>query len=309
MIGRVRAAALVFFSLAAAELARAQDGATVLKTQSLWAIFYQGLEWPAFFILAGSVALFAIITEHFLTIRAAAILPAEQLKSVKSQIERRQYQECLEATRKSNTFFARVMAAALGHARHGFDAMHEAAMEKSSQLSGQMFRKVEYMNLLGNLGPLLGLLGTVYGMILAFGELGQGGGEASTNAGNLARGISLALVNTLLGLMLAVVGLGFFGVCRNRVDGMTVAATVQALDLLEYFRPAAQAAASPPSAAAPRPSGGVRPSAIASAGLPPIPTGLPPKATSHAPAAAPAPAAAQGPPHGSAPAAGGSTPN
>jgi biopolymer transport protein ExbB len=78
-----------------------------------------------------------------------------------------------------------------------------------------MFRKVEYMNIIGNLGPLLGLLGTVYGMIIAFNDLGRGGGEAAGDAGGLARGISLALVNTLLGLGVAIVGLLFFGICRN----------------------------------------------------------------------------------------------
>jgi biopolymer transport protein ExbB len=120
--------------------------------------------------------------------------------------------------------------------------MHEAAMEKSGELSGRMFRKVEFLNIFGNLGPLMGLLGTVWGMIIAFGAMGAGGGEA--DAGGLARGISLALVNTMLGLGLAVMGLGFFGVCRNRVDSLTVAATVEALDLLEYFRPAAQRSSS-----------------------------------------------------------------
>src|SRR5262249_22077864 len=145
-------------------------------------------------------------------------------------------------------YFARTMSAALQHARHGFDAMHEAAIEKSGQLSGQMFRKVEYMNIIGNLGPLLGLLGTVYGMIIAFNDLGRGGGEAAADAGGLARGISLALVNTLLGLGVAIVGLLFFGVCRNRIESLTVQATVQVLDLLEYFRPSAM----PTSASEPR---------------------------------------------------------
>ena len=54
-----------------------------------------------------------------------------------------------------------------------------------AKLSGQMFRKVEYMNIIGNLGPLMGLLGTVYGMIIAFNSLGAGGGTAGTDAGGL----------------------------------------------------------------------------------------------------------------------------
>jgi biopolymer transport protein ExbB len=233
----------------AAALAQA---APATETRSLWGVVLDGIEWPAYFILAGSVATIMLIVEHFIVVRQVTIAPADQVKKAKHLIEKRDFRSCLDRMRKSSTFFARVMTASLEHARHGFDAMHEAATEKSGELSGQMFRKVEYMNIFGNLGPLLGLLGTVYGMIIAFNALGQGGGVAGTDAGGLATGISLALVNTLLGLGLAIVGLGFFGVCRNRVDSLTVQATVQVLDLLEYFRPVP---AAPHGLDAPRPPG------------------------------------------------------
>jgi biopolymer transport protein ExbB len=206
----------------------ASQGASILQ------IFWQGIEIPTYFIVAGSAVVVALVVEHFLTIRSASIAPVEQVRKAKSLIEARNFRECLERMKKSSTFFAQVMAASLLHARHGFDAMHDAGVEKAGELSGRMFRKAEYLNILGNLGPLLGLLGTVWGMIEAFGELGAAGGQAS--AGQLAAGISKALVNTLLGLALAIVGLGFFGLCRNRIDSLTVSATVHALDLLEYFR-------------------------------------------------------------------------
>ncbi len=220
--------------------ALAQTASPVVERQSLLHIFVKGIEWPAYIILVGSVVVIALIVEHFLTIRRITVSPPEQVKQARLMIEERRFRDCLDVLRKSSTFFARVMTAALEHARHGFEAMHEAALEKSGELSGRMFRKVEYLNIIGNLGPLLGLLGTVWGMIIAFGELAGSGGGA--DPGRLARGISLALVNTLLGLSLAIVGIGFFGFCRNRVDSLTVHASVEALDLLEYFRPSSSAA-------------------------------------------------------------------
>ena len=221
----------------------AQNGAT--RVQSNLRVFANGLEGPAYLILLGSLVAIALIVEHFIAVRLLTVAPPEQVKAARRLIERRNFRECWQKMQKSSTFFAKLMTASLKHARHGFDAMHEAALEKSGELSGHMFRKVEYLNILGNLGPLLGLLGTVWGMIKAFGALGSGGGEAGTDAGGLATGISLALVNTLLGLALAIVGLGFFGLCRNRVDSLTTQATVQVLDLLEYFRPAAMPAQTP----------------------------------------------------------------
>lgn len=199
-------------------------------------VIWEGREWPMWFILLGSIVAISLIVEHFITIRRSTICPKDEIQKAKQMIEGRAFRECLDVMQKSRTLFARTMTASLQHARHGFDAMHEAAVEKSGELSGKMFRKVEYLNIIGQLGPLMGLVGTVLGMIVAFQAMGSGGGEAG--AGELAKGISTALANTLLGLSLAVIGIGSFGICRNRIDSFTVEATVEALDLLEYFRPA-----------------------------------------------------------------------
>ncbi len=224
--------AALTLALAAVGPAMAQEAGN--GHQSLLEIFWLGIEIPSYFIVAGSFVVVALIIEHFVAVRRAAVLPAEQVRWAKQQIERRNFRVCLDKLRGSSTYFATVMSAALQHARHGFEAMHEAALEKSGELSGRMYRKAEYLNIIGNLGPLLGLLGTVWGMIEAFGELGASAGQGG---GALAAGISKALVNTLAGLALAILGIGFFGVCRNRIDALTTTATVQALDLLEYFRP------------------------------------------------------------------------
>ena len=266
-IARVVAGTLVV-GLATMASALAQ-GAAGSQQQSLLSIIRQGIEVPSYFILIGSIVTFALIVEHFVTVRLASIAPADQIRRARLQIEGRSFRECVDTLKKSRTFFARVMTAALQHARHGFDAMHEAALEKSGELSGRMFRKAEYLNIIGNLGPLLGLLGTVWGMIEAFGSLGAGGGTAG--AGELAGGISKALVNTLLGLALAIVGIGFFGLCRNRIESLTIAATVQSLDLLEYFRPA-PAVARTAEAPAPKP-------VATAAAAPPAPPASSAKAT------------------------------
>lgn len=248
-----RWAGVAALAMLGASLALAQPPGSA-EHQSLLRIIREGIEVPTYFILLGSVVTIALVIEHFLVVRAASISPEQQIKQARTQIEARKFQECFERLKRSRTFFAHVMTAALQHARHGFDAMHEAAVEKAGELSGRMFRKVEYLNIIGNLGPLLGLLGTVWGMIEAFGSLGAGGGQAG--AGDLAGGISKALVNTLLGLALAIVAIAFFGVCRNRIESLTVAGTVAALDLLEYFRPAPAPGRPPverPASAVPKP--------------------------------------------------------
>lgn len=256
--------AWMFLFATAPAFAQTATAPAAQSTMSMWSVIWSGLGGPGYLVILGSILIVALIVEHFLTVRESTIAPIDQVKRARDLIERRAFRECLDAMKRSSTFFARTMSAALQHARHGFDAMHEAAVEKSGELSGRLYRKVEYLNIIGNLGPLLGLLGTVYGMILAFSDLGRGGGEAGADAGGLARGISLALVNTLLGLGLAIVGLLFFGICRNRIESLTVQGTVQALDLLEYFRPVTSGGAAPTSTTASSPER--RPAGVESAG-------------------------------------------
>lgn len=236
--------------LAAALPALAQDemGVTLERRESFWDTVRRGAELPGVIIGMMSVAAVAFIVEHFISIRRTTMLPADELSRTRTMIEGRRWRECYEQLRGSRTMFAHLMSAGMQHGKHGFDAMHEAVDKTAAAWSSRLFRRVEYLNILGNLGPLMGLLGTVLGMIDAFSQMHASHGAYKTE--DLSRGISLALVNTFLGLGLAIVALGFFGVCRNRVDRWTVEAHAAAIDLLEYFRPGAAPAPSQPAGAA-----------------------------------------------------------
>ncbi|MBE7506754.1 MAG: MotA/TolQ/ExbB proton channel family protein [Planctomycetia bacterium] len=223
--------------------------------RSFLRVLRDGAEWPGVIILALSLAAVTIIIEHFWTIRRSTMSPQHEIENTRQHIEARRFKEAIEAIQGSRTMFADVMSTALRHGRHGFDAMHEAADERGAAWTSRLFRKVDALNVIGNLAPLMGLLGTVLGMIEAFGEMQAAHGAYKPE--NLAGGISLALVNTFLGLAVAIIALGFFGVCRSRVDAMTVAAHAAAIDLLEFFRPVAvgmPASPPPPTSAAAAPS-------------------------------------------------------
>jgi len=110
-------------------------------------------------------------------------------------------------------------------------AMRDAAELAASEQISHWFRKIEPLNVIGNLGPLIGLAGTVWGMVLAFSTLGQAGGQAY--AGELAGGISKALFHTLLGLMLAIPCLVVFGYYRTIVDRHCNRAMVVCSELVE----------------------------------------------------------------------------
>jgi len=229
-------------------VAQAQDAAAErAETESFLKLLYRGAEAPGTLIVIMSIVAVTLVVEHYITIRPSTMAPAAEIEHARAMIEGRRFKECIDQLKTSRTMFAHLMTAALQHGRHGFEAMHEAVEDTAGAWASRLFRKVEYLNILGNLGPLMGLLGTVLGMIRAFSAMQATHGAYKTE--DLAGGISLALVNTFLGLVLAVVALGFFGVCRNRVDRWTVEARAAAMELLEYLRPGA--AVSPPTPAPP----------------------------------------------------------
>lgn len=229
-----------FLMSAAAGLGLAVNEAQAAETsaRSFLEIIRKGAEWPGAIIAALSLAAVTIIIEHFWAIRRATLMPDKQIEATRQLIEGRKFRECMDYLKDERSMFADVLTTALRHGRHGFDAMHEAAEERAAAWSSRLFRKVEYLSTIGHLAPLMGLLGTVLGMIRAFSAMQETQGAYRPE--NLSGGISLALVNTFLGLGVAIIALGFFGVCRSRVDALTVAARAHAMDMLEYFRPMPQ---------------------------------------------------------------------
>ena len=258
-------AALLCLGIASAA-AHAQADALVpgaaVQSQSLMRIVLTSAGWIGYVIGAMSIASVTVIIDHFLRIRRSTMVPEHMVQATRELIEARQFKECIDHVSGGKTMFADVLTVGLRHGRHGFEAMQEAAAERAGAWRSRLFRKVEYLNIIGNLTPLLGLLGTVLGMIQAFAKMHETHGAYGPE--DLAGGISLALVSTFLGLIVAIVSLGFFGICRNRVDSLTVAAHAAVEDLLEYFRPAAvptpltqgpgnQAVRPPPPGAVPSP--------------------------------------------------------
>jgi len=128
-----------------------------------------------------------------------------------------------------------IVHAALNEANHGYAAMERAVEEASEEKTSDMLRRIEWLNLIGNISPMLGLLGTVWGMIRAFMEIVKARGMPPPE--NLAQSIGIALVTTLLGLSVAIPALSVFAVIRNRIDALSSQAIVAAEELIATFRP------------------------------------------------------------------------
>jgi len=207
--------------------------------------YFETLIWPGGgyigLILWGlSVVTLAIIIQFFITIRRGNVIPDLVRQQIRGLFENKQYREAIEATATEPSMVSYVVHAALGEAAHGYASMERAMEEAAEEKTTDMLRKIEWLNLMGNITPMLGLLGTVWGMINAFMAIVEAKGIPSPD--KLAYSIGIALVTTLLGLAIAIPALGVFAVLRNRIDALTNEVVVASEELIVTFRPAPKGA-------------------------------------------------------------------
>jgi biopolymer transport protein ExbB len=167
-------------------------------------------------IILLSVAAVALVIEHLMTIRQAVLIPPGLGEEVRRLLAEGQLGSARQKCRAAPSFLGYVLEAGLAEADGGWPAMEKAMEDAAADQSARLFRKIEYLSVIGNIAPMLGLLGTVIGMVIAFHKVAETQGAA--RAADLAEGIYLALVTTVEGLIVAIPSLAAFAVFRNRVD-------------------------------------------------------------------------------------------
>ncbi|MFP3937202.1 MAG: MotA/TolQ/ExbB proton channel family protein [Phycisphaerae bacterium] len=201
--------------------------------------FFEILVWPGggligLILWAMSMGALAIIVQNLLRMRRSNILPDSIADDVRSMFENKQFRDAIDHVSQREDMLSEVLRAGLSEAPHGYGAMERAMEDAADERRARLLRRVEWLNLIGNVSPMLGLLGTVWGMILAFGTLERTG---IPEAGALAGSIKTALVTTLLGLAVAIPSLAVYGTLRNRIDGLSSETMLTCQELLAKFRP------------------------------------------------------------------------
>jgi biopolymer transport protein ExbB len=186
-------------------------------------------------LVVTSVVGVSLIIMHSLRSRRSAMLPEDLALNVEQLLAERKYREAIELTANDPSMFARIIHDALSQASYGYAAMQQAIEDTGTLLTAERVRAIEPLNILGAVGPMAGLVGTVCGMIGAFGKMGGGQAKPEMLAGN----ISMALLCTLWGLIVAVPAIIAYGTLRARIEGLADAAMGRATKLVAPFRPAA----------------------------------------------------------------------
>ncbi|MFW6032156.1 MAG: MotA/TolQ/ExbB proton channel family protein [Phycisphaeraceae bacterium] len=179
-----------------------------------------------------SVALMVALAMQY---RRTSLMPPRTYQRLRHLLGQQRYAEAIELTRKDDSYLAGLAGAALDEASNGYAAMERAVEEAGDAELSRYLRPVEYLSVLGNIAPMLGLFGTVYGMIRAFQKLQAIGG--SPDPAELAGGLSTAMATTFWGLAVAIPALAAYALIRNRLDALTSEGMLQAEQLIRPFRP------------------------------------------------------------------------
>ncbi|MFG0253111.1 MAG: MotA/TolQ/ExbB proton channel family protein [Phycisphaerales bacterium JB038] len=167
--------------------------------------------------------------------RRSKIVPAPVVEAERERLKQGRYQEMLDQAAAGSAYFTTVLRAALLEAPHGYPAMVRSLEQTADAETTRRLRLIEPLHVLGNVAPMVGLFGTVYGMILAFQTIVAAGGTPSPKM--LAAGIGTALTTTFWGLIVAIPALSGYALLRNKIDALTSEADAIAEEIVTHFRP------------------------------------------------------------------------
>lgn len=186
-------------------------------------------------ILAVSLAMVYFVFEGFYLLRRSLLLPVDLIGRVHELFRERRYQEALDLCRNNDSLFARMVRAGLGKLRWGHAAMVKAMEDAGREMSVGLFHRIGNLSLVASVAPMLGLLGTVSGMIVAFNRIAAVTDEPVTPA-MVADGIRYALNTTAAGLLVAIPALIAHNYMRDRLVRIVLEAQAVGEEILLPFK-------------------------------------------------------------------------
>lgn len=187
--------------------------------------------WPIWPLLLASIIAVALIIERMVALRRVKVLPAGLLQRVVAEYRKNGVNDAMLANLEAQSPLGRVLAAGLRNVGSSREVMRDAIEETGGVVAHELERYLTTLGTIASISPLMGLFGTVVGMIEIFGSQSPTG----TNPMQLAHGISVALYNTGFGLVIAIPGMIFWRHFRALVNGFVIEMQQQALRLVEVL--------------------------------------------------------------------------
>ncbi len=183
--------------------------------------------------LALSFVMVGLVIINILAGRRDYVCPQTLIDGFESLLDEKKYQDAYELAKTDGSFLGNVLSSGLAKLSSGYDHSIEAMQEVGTEENMKIQHRLSYLALIGNIAPMVGLLGTVDGMVRAFFEIATAGG--TPDADKLADGIAKALVTTLVGLLIAIPAIAAFTILRNRFEQLELEVGINSGNLMGRF--------------------------------------------------------------------------
>ena len=190
--------------------------------------------WPGWTIIGMSVIAFYLVLRFLWYLRRSRFMPSQLVEALQEDISNRRIREAVEKCRDDDSVLASVVGSGLAEVRSGYDSMVGVMGEVGEEESVRLNQQVGWLALIGAISPMLGLTGTVLGMMGAFGTISQM--ETQPPPRLLAAHLQTALVTTFEGLVVAVPVLLAYAIFRNRVTTLMLEVGVESADLIGQLK-------------------------------------------------------------------------
>lgn len=175
-------------------------------------------------LLIISIYMTALVIRLFMEMRVNEAVPPALIEGLEALIRDREFQKAYDACRDNDSFLARLVRTGVANLPNGRPEAKEAMNGMAEEIVTGMEQRVSYLAIIGQLGPMIGLVGTIAGMISSFREIATAAGS-QPKPELVARGISMALFITLEGVALAVPAIFFYSFFRNRIAVLNMEAS------------------------------------------------------------------------------------
>ena len=222
----------------AAQAPAGSNQAAPKEMQSVFVWFIECSGLIGLIILCLSIYFIATVSRMFVELRPQTAMPPEILAQCEAMLEQRDFKGIFNVVKDDDSFFSRVLVTGITELPNGLSEAREAMERIGDMLTTDMEKKISMMAVLGTLGPMIGLLGTLKGMIASFSVIARS--DQGIKANEVAKGISEALLLTFEGVGLSVPSIYFFSFFRNRVMSISVTTMTRADEFLRHFAQAAR---------------------------------------------------------------------
>lgn len=223
-------------AVAEEDVTAAGEAATEAERISYLEWAFQSLGWFYGLVFLGlSFTLVALFVMNLLTARRENVIPTPLVQGFEQNLDAKQFQQAYDLAKTDESFLGHVLSAGLAKVSLGYDHAIEAMQEVGEEENMRLEHRLSYLALIGTLSPMIGLLGTVDGMIDSF-KIIANTPSGGPDAQQLAQGISTALFTTFVGLLLAIPALAAYNLLRNRVSRLVLEVGIISEGLMSRFQ-------------------------------------------------------------------------